>query len=212
MLGSVLNQILQAQASEQLQAGPYERTEERQGYRNGTYPHKLTTRVGSLTLRIPRLRNGEFSTEMFARYQRSEQALVLAMMEMVINEVSTRKVATVTEELCGVRFSKSTVSELCKNLDPLVESWNHRPLTQRYDLKVVDAMVTKVREEGWVRMRGLLIPFGVNMQGYREILGFWVGDSESEASGGILFRSETPGLKRSGVNRLRSALRLSESH
>jgi putative transposase len=195
LLESVLNQILQAEATEQLQAEPYERTDERQGYRNGSYPHKLTTRVGTLTLRIPRLRNGKFSTEMFARYQRSEQALVLAMMEMVINGVSTRKVTLVTEELCGAQFSKSTVSELCKNLDPLVDSWNHRPLTERYPFVVVDAMVTKVREEGRVRMRGLLLAFGVSIKGYRELLGFWVGDSESEASWSEFFAD----LKRRGL-------------
>jgi putative transposase len=182
LLESVLNQILKAEATEQLQAEPYERTDDRQGYRNGSYPHKLTTRVGTLHLRMPRLRSGKFSTEMFARYQRSEQALVLAMMEMVINGVSTRKVTLITEELCGAQFSKSTVSELCKNLDPLVESWNHRPLTEHYPFVVVDAMVTKVREDGRVRTRGLLLAFGINMQGYRELLGFWIGDSESEAS------------------------------
>jgi putative transposase len=195
LLESVLNQILQAEATEQLQAEPYERTDERQGYRNGSYPHKLTTRVGTLALRIPRLRNGKFSTEMFARYQRSEQALVLAMMEMVINGVSTRKVTLITEELCGAQFSKSTVSELCKNLDPLVESWNHRPLTEHYPFVVVDAMVTKVREDGRVRARGLLLAFGVNRQGYRELLGFWVGDSESEASWSEFFAS----LKQRGL-------------
>lgn len=195
LLESVLNQILEAEATEQLRAEPYERTDERQGYRNGSYPHKLTTRVGTLTLRIPRLRNGKFSTEMFARYQRSEQALVLAMMEMVINGVSTRKVTLITEELCGAQFSKSTVSELCKNLDPLVESWNHRPLTERYPFVVVDAMVTKVREDGRVRMRGLLLAFGVNIKGYRELLGFWVGDSESEASWSEFFAD----LKRRGL-------------
>ena len=195
LLESVLNQILEAEATEQLKAEPYERTDERQGYRNGSYPHKLTTRVGTLHLRIPRLRNGKFSTEMFARYQRSEQALVLAMMEMVINGVSTRKVTLITEELCGAQFSKSTVSELCKNLDPLVESWNHRPLTERYPFVVVDAMVTKVREDGRVRMRGLLLAFGVNIKGYRELLGFWVGDSESEASWSEFFAD----LKRRGL-------------
>ena len=195
LLESVLNQILEAEATEQLRAEPYERTDERQGYRNGSYPHKLTTRVGTLTLRIPRLRDGKFSTEMFARYQRSEQALVLAMMEMVINGVSTRKVTLITEELCGAQFSKSTVSELCKNLDPLVESWNHRPLTERYPFVVVDAMVTKVREDGRVRMRGLLLAFGVNIKGYRELLGFWVGDSESEASWSEFFAD----LKRRGL-------------
>ena len=195
LLESVLNQILQVEATEQLQAEPYECTDDRQGYRNGTYPHRLTTRVGTLTLRVPRLRDGKFSTEMFARYQRNEQALVLAMMEMVINGVSTRKVTLITEELCGTQFSKSTVSELCKNLDPVVESWNHRPLTERYPFVVVDAMVTKVREDGRVRARGLLLAFGVNMQGYRELLGFWVGDSESEASWSEFFAN----LKQRGL-------------
>ena len=195
LLESVLNQILQAEATEQLQAEPYECTGDRRGYRNGTYPHRLTTRVGALTLRVPRLRDGKFSTEMFARYQRSEQALVLAMMEMVINGVSTRKVSLVTEELCGTHFSKSTVSELCKKLDPVVESWNHRPLTVRYPFVVVDAMVTKVREDGRVRARGLLLAFGVNAQGYRELLGLWVGDSESEASWSEFFAD----LKRRGL-------------
>jgi len=90
LLESILNQILKAQATEQLEAEYYERTDTRQGYRNGTYPHTLSTRVGSLILRIPRIRNGAFSTDLFARFQRSEQAFILAMMEMVVNGVSTR--------------------------------------------------------------------------------------------------------------------------
>lgn len=183
LLESVLNQILQAQATEQLGAEPYERTEHRQGYRNGTYPHPLTTRVGTLTLRIPRLRHGKFSTELFARYQRNEQALVLALMEMVVHGVSTRKVSQITEELCGTEFSKSTVSELCKSLDPIVTAWNGRSLReQRYPFVVVDALVLKVREEGRVRARGVLLAYGINTDGYRELLGLMLGDSESEAS------------------------------
>lgn len=188
LLESVLNQILQAQATEQLEAEPYEHTEERKGYRNGIYPHKLTTRVGTLTLRIPRFRNGKFSTELFARYQRSEQALVLALMEMVINGVSTRKVSQITEELCGTEFSKSTVSELCKKLDPVVHGWNNRNLhDMRYPFILVDALVLKVREEGRVRARSVMIAIGVNTDGYREILGLMLGDSESESSWGEFF-------------------------
>jgi transposase-like protein len=122
LLEQVLNQVLQSQVSEQVKAAPYERSEERTAYRNGTLPHTLTTRVGTITLRVPRLRNGHFSTDLFARYQRSEQALVLAMMEMVINGVSTRKMTKITEELCGTEFSKSTVSDLCKRLDPIVHA------------------------------------------------------------------------------------------
>lgn len=183
LLESVLNQILQAQATEQLKAEPYERTNERKGYRNGTYPHQLTTRVGTITLRVPRFRNGLFSTEMFARYQRSEQALVLTLMEMVINGVSTRKVSQITEELCGTEFSKSTVSDLCKKLDPLVIAWNNRDLRDmHYPFVLVDALVIKVREDGRVCSRGVMIAIGINTEGYREVLGLMLGDSESEAS------------------------------
>jgi putative transposase len=189
LLESVLNQILKAQVTEQLGAEPYERTEDRKGYRNGDYPRQLTTRVGTLTLRVPRIRGGKFSTELFARYQRSEQALVLALMEMVVSGVSTRKVAQITEELCGREFSKSTVSDLCKKLDPIVSAWSKRPLEAAHPFVFVDAMVIKVREEGRVRSRGVLIAIGVNAEGYREVLGLMLGDSESEESWSAFFRS-----------------------
>jgi len=108
--------------------------------------------------------------------------LILALMEMVINGVSTRKVAKITEELCGTEFSKSTVSELCKRLDPLVKEWNERPLKEAYPFVMVDAMVLKVRKGGQVRPQSALIAIGVNMRGYREVLGFWIGDSETYGS------------------------------
>jgi transposase-like protein len=93
LLESILNQVLEAQVTEQVQAERNERTDERQGYRNGYKPRRLTTRVGTLTLRVPQVRQGGFTTELFARYQRSEQALILTLMQMVVNGVSTRKVA-----------------------------------------------------------------------------------------------------------------------
>lgn len=195
-LEEVLNQILQAQATEQLRAERYERTDERQGYRNGVYPHRLATRVGTITLKVPRFRDGKSRAEMFARYQRSEQALVLTLMEMVVNGVSTRKVAQITEELCGSEFSKSTVSDLCKRLDPIVHAWNERPLKdQKYPFVMVDAMVIKVREEERVRSRGVMIAVGINAEGYREVLGIMLGDSESEASWSEFFSW----LKRRGL-------------
>jgi transposase-like protein len=181
LVETVLNQILNAQVAEQLQAAPYERSEQRQGYRNGYKPRQLTTRVGALTLLVPQVRDGQFSTELFARYQRSEQALVLTLMEMVVNGVSTRKVARITEELCGTSFAKSTVSDLCKALDPVVTAWNERDLAaQRFPFVLVDALVVKVREDGRVRAVSALVATGVNAQGYREVLGLRVGDSESE--------------------------------
>jgi putative transposase len=187
LLESILNQVLKAQAAEQIGAEHYERSEERLGYRNGSYPHKLMTRVGQITLQIPRFRDGKFSTELFSRYQRSEQALVLAMMEMVLNGVSTRKVSKVTEELCGTEFSKSTVSELCKQLDPIVKEWNERPLDCAYPFLIVDALYVKVREDGRVRSRGVMIATGINANGYRELLGLTVDDTESAETWGEFF-------------------------
>jgi putative transposase len=183
LLEQMLTQVLEAQVTEQLQAAPYERTEQRQGYRNGYKPRQLTTRVGTLHLQVPQVREGQFSTDLLARYQRSEQALVLTLMEMVVNGVSTRKVAQITEELCGKEFAKSTVSDLCKGLDPVVQAWNERELGhQCFPFLLVDALVLKVRERGQVRAMSALIATGVNAQGYREILGLHLGDSESEAS------------------------------
>ena len=197
LLEQVLNQVLEAQVSEQLGAERYERSEERQGYRNGVRPRKLTTRVGQLTLRVPQVRDGQFSPELFVRYQRSEQALVLALMEMVVNGVSTRKVTQITEELCGTSFSKSTVSALCARLDPLVSAWNERPLgEQTFPFVLVDALVLKVRDDERVRSLAGLVAIGVTAQGYREILGLQLGDSESDASWSDFFAW----LKRRGLS------------
>ena len=207
LLESVLNQVLKAQVTEQISAEHYQRTEDRKAYRNGSYPHQLTTRVGTITLHVPRLRDGKFSTDMFSRYQRSEQAFILAMLEMVINGVSTRKVSQITEELCGVEFSKSTVSELCKRLDPIVNAWNSRPLSDiRFPFMIVDALYLKVREEGRVRSRGLMIASGINESGQREILGFMLGDTESEDSWTEFFLS----LKNRGLKGLE--LLVSDNH
>jgi len=196
LLEEIFNQILLAQSSEQLRAELYERTGERTAYRNGYRNRELTTRVGTLTLRVPRHRNGQFSTELFARYQRSEQALVLAMLEMVINGVSTRTVEIITEELCGKKFSKSTVSALCKKLDPIIEAFRTRPLKYHYPFLVVDAIYVKVRDNGRVRTRGLLIAIGINEEGYREDIGFQPANSESESSWGEFFSSlKERGLK-----------------
>ena len=196
LLEEIFNQVLLSQSTEQIGAQPYERTEGRTAYRNGFRYRQLTTRVGALTLRVPRHRNGHFSTELFARYQRSEQALVLAMMEMVINGVSTRKVEQITEELCGKKFSKSTVSALCKNLDPMVEAFRTRPLHCHYPFLMVDAIYVKVRENGRIQSRGLLIAIAVNEEGHREIIGFQLANSESESSWGELFSSlKDRGLK-----------------
>jgi transposase-like protein len=183
LMTTVVNQVLDAQCSEQLQANRYERTDERQAYRNGYRTRTLYTRVGTLQLRVPQTRDGSFSTDIFKKYQRSEQALVLSLMEMYLQGVSTRKVTKITEELCGASFSKSTVSQLCKQLDAVVSSWRGRDLSaKRYPFLIVDAIVVDVRSDHAIRNSGMLIAYGVNESGQREPLDLMLADSETEAS------------------------------
>ena len=188
LVEAVLNQILEAQVEEALGAERYERTEERVGYRNGTRARTLYTRVGPVTLRVPQTRDGSFSTELFKRYQRSEQAFVLALMEMVVQGVSTRKVARITEDLCGASFSKSTVSALCAGLDARVRAFNERRLEGEYPFILVDALYLKSREEDRVVQRAALVMSGIRRDGYREILGVKLGDTESFATWDEAFR------------------------
>lgn len=124
---AALQAILEAEMTEHVGAERHERTGTRTGQRNGYKPRMLTTRIGTMTLMVPQDREGTFSTKLFARYQRVEKALVLALMEMYVVGVSTRKVARVTEELCGTSFSKSTVSALCGRLDAELEAWRTTP-------------------------------------------------------------------------------------
>ena len=198
LLETILNQVLEALATETIGAQKYERTEERKAYRNGSRERSLKTRIGTITLDVPRLRSGEFSHELFERYQRAEQALVLTMMEMVLQGVSTRKVTKITEELCGTSFSKSTVSQLCKGLDEAVQAFRNRPLEKRYPFVMVDAMYVKVRELGRVRSKALLIAMGVNEEGYREVLGFTLWDSETHLGWKTFFED----LKKRGIGQV----------
>ena len=165
------NQILQAEMTEHLRAEPGEETSGRRGYRNGTYDRKLTTRVGTIELEVPRDREGTFQTALFQRYQRSEKALVLTLMEMVVQGVSTRRVKDITTELCGREFSKSTVSRLAKELEEQVQAWAERPLEQEYPFLLLDAMQLKVRRQKAVRSTTAMLAVGIGEDGQREILG-----------------------------------------
>ena len=152
LLEPILNQILQAEMTDHLSAGPEERTDDRQGYRNGSYERQLTTRVGTLELEVPRDRKGEFQTALFQRQERSEKALVLALMQMVVQGVSTRRVKEITTELCGRQFSKWAAPRLTGELDEQVKAWSSRSLQEKsYPFLVLDAMHLKVRRQGAVR-------------------------------------------------------------
>jgi putative transposase len=186
----VLQELLEAEMTEHVGAAPYERAEGRTGHRNGHKPRALRTRVGTLNLLVPQDREGSFSPRLFTRYQRNEKALVLALMEMYVEGVSTRKVKEVTEVLCGTSFSKSLVSRLAGGLDSELERWRNRPLEAKaYPYLFVDARYEKVRIDHQVVSQGVLLVSGVREDGFREILGVEVADTESEATYRELFRS-----------------------
>ena len=203
LMEEMFNQLLQAEMTEHLGAAPGEQTKKRRGYRNGSYKRRLTTRVGSLDLEVPRDREGTFKTELFERYQRNEKALVLALMEMVVQGVSTRKVKKITDELCGRRFSRQTVSRLTQQLDEQVGAWAERGLKKRYPFLIVDAMQVKVRRQQAVRSTTVMIAVGISEEGYREILGLKVGFSETGEGWRALF-SDLKDRGLSGVEMLTS--------
>lgn len=182
ILQTSLNKILQAESAEQLKAAPYERSEERTDCRNGSRDRELNTRVGRITLHVPRHRNVPFKTLVFDNYSRSEAALVASMAEMVVNGVSTRKVSRVMETLCGTSFSKSAVSDVCKDLDTAVKEFQTRPLEGDYPFLTVDATYFKVRENSRIISKAFMIAYGTNAEGHREILGFGVYANESSAT------------------------------
>jgi putative transposase len=193
----VVQQVLETEMTEHIGAAPYERTERRTGQRNGYKPRTLRTRIGTLNLLVPQDREGTFSTRLFSRYQRNEKALVLALMQMYVGGVSTRKVKDITEELCGTSFSKSLVSSLAGSLDAELEAWRKRRLeAASYPYLFVDARYEKVRVDERVVNQGVLVVSGVRDDGFREILGVEVADTESEATYQELFRS----LKQRGLS------------
>ena len=198
LLEKALNQILLAESEEQLKAAPYERTEDRTDSRNGFRDRDFTTRIGSMTLHVPRHRNQPFKTMIFENYSRSEAALIASMTEMVINGVSTRKVSKVVETLCGTSFSKSTVSDLCKDLSAAVKEFRNRPLTENYPFLTVDATYFKVRENHRIVSKALMIALATNDQGHREVIGFGVYHNESKDT----WNDFLNGLKKRGLKGL----------
>jgi putative transposase len=200
LVAHVVQEMLETEMTVHLGAAPYERTATRTGQRNGYQPRQLQTRVGTLTLRVPQDRAGTFSTQLFARYQRTEKALLLSLMGMYLEGVSTRKVAAITEVLCGTTFSKSLVSRLTATLDADLMAWRSRSLAEHaYPYLAVDARYEYVRAGGQVTSHGVLIVSGVREDGKRAILAVDVADTESAATYMTVFRD----LKARGLGGVR---------
>ncbi len=182
LMREMLQDVLEGEMTDLLGAAPGERTEGRSGYRAGYYSRSLVTRIGKLELRVPRDRNGEFSTALFERYARSEKALVAALAEMYVQGVSTRKVKAITEELCGHSFSASSISAVNKGLDQALARFANRDLDEAYPYLILDARYEKVREDGVIRSVAVLVAIGINWEGQRQILSVELANRESQSS------------------------------
>lgn len=189
MVERMVQDVIQVQFDEHIGASRYERTRSRRGVRNGYKPRTFKTRVGTLELRIPQDRHGRFQPSLFERYERSEKALIAALVQMYVQGVSTRKVSKIVEQLCGYMISASAVSALTKKLDEEVAAWRRRSLaSKRYRYLIVDAHYEQVRREGSVRSTAVLWVVGIDVSGFREHLGLWTGSAESLESWGAVFR------------------------
>ncbi len=177
-----LNELLEKEAVELTNAGRYERTEERQGYRSGHYERNLTTTSGEVKLKMPKLKGVAFETAIIERYRRRESSVEEALIEMYLAGVSVRRVEDITEALWGTKVSAGTVSNLNKKVYGHIETWRNRPLQGKYPYVYVDGIYLKRNWGGEYENVAILIAMAVNEDGYREVIGAAEGMKEDKAS------------------------------
>ena len=182
LMATVAQAAIDAQFQEFIGAEHYERSAERNDHRNGFRARSVDTRMGSIDLRIPRAREGNFVPPLVEHRKRSERALVAAVQEMFISGVSTRKIEKVLHELGVAQMSKSQVSVLCAELDVQVQAFRERRLESAYPYVMLDALYVSIREDGHVGKQAVVIAYGVNEEGKREVIGIDVVQTESRES------------------------------
>ena len=199
-------ELMELEVAEQLGAERHERTAERSGYRNGYRERPWDTRVGTIELQVPRVRDGSFFPSLLEPRRRAERALVSVVQEAYIQGISTRRVDDLVQALGMQGISKSQVSRMCGELDKEVERFRTRKLAGPYPYVWLDGTFVKVRENGRVMSQAIVIAIGVTASGEREVLGLDVGPSES----GAFWLAFLRGLVARGLNGVR--LVISDAH
>jgi putative transposase len=201
----LFNEAMKIERTQYIGAEPYQRTDQRRSYANGFKPKTVNSRMGKLELKVPQTRDGDFYPSALERGERSERALKLAVAEMYVQGVSTRKVAKITSELCGLEVSSTQVSRAAKLLDEELETWRNRPLDQ-IEYLILDARYEKVRVAGSVRDCAVLVAIGIQPGGHRSVLGVSVSLSEAE----VHWREFLVSLKQRGLHGVK--LIVSDAH
>jgi putative transposase len=201
----LMNEVMKMERSQHLQSSPYERTPDRQDYANGYKPKRVNTRIGRLDLEVPQVRQGDFYPSTLEKGMRSERALRLALAEMYVQGVSTRRVKQITQELCGLDVSSSQVSRCAQLLDEELQQWRDRRLGE-VPYVFLDARYEKVRQGGCVIDSAVLVAYGIGLDGKRQILGTSVSLSESE----VHWRAFLESLTKRGLHGVK--LIISDAH
>jgi putative transposase len=179
-LQTIIQEAVNARFEEFMGAGRYQRAEGRKGYRNGSYEREYATlKVGTIELVIPRDRDGNFDHDVFEQYSRSDKAVAHCIIEMFVKGVSTRKLAQAFKRMFGISVSKSHASDIASKIDADIQDWRMRPLPTPYAYLMIDARYEKVRENGHVISKAFVIVIGITAQGFRDVIGTWVINSES---------------------------------
>jgi len=194
----LFNEAMKLQRQDYLGAAPYERTDERRAYANGFKAKNVNSRLGKLALNVPQTRDGNFYPSVLEKGERSEKALKLAVAEMYVQGVSTRKVTEITAELCGLDITSTQVSRAAALLDDELEAWRNRPI-EAVEYLVLDARYEKVRIDGAVRDAAVLVAIGILPSGHRSVLGVSVSLSEAE----VHWRTFLESLNNRGMHGLR---------
>lgn len=197
-----LNGLLEAEADELCGAKRYERSVERLDMRAGHYERKLHTKAGVVKVKVPRLRNAPFETQIIERYRRREASIEEAMIEMYLAGVSVRRVEDITEALWGTRVSPSTVSELNQKIYAHIDAWRNRPIEGEHPYVFLDGIWLKRAWGGEVENVAVLVAIAVGSDGHREILGVCEGTKEDKES----WRNFLRHLKERGLKGVRLAV------
>lgn len=205
VLELLFNAAMKVEREQFLGAGAHERSEERKGYANGYKPKGIQTRMGALELAVPQVRGLGFYPQSIDKGSRSEKALKVAIAQMYLEGVSTRRVQDITEKLCGYEVSSTQVSRVTQELDEQFEQFRNRPIGQICYL-IIDAIYLKVRHNGSVIDMAILLAYGINSDGKREILGASASLSEAEVHWREFFKQ----LQSRGMSGLR--LIISDDH
>jgi len=205
MLDVAMAEFVRAEFAKHIGAELHERTDERRDQRNGSRTRALHTLLGSMSVEVPRARNSNFMPSAIERFKRSERALIGVIQEAFVAGVSTRKMEGVLEKM-GVELGKSQVSELCAELDGIATEFRNRRLTGAYPYLWLDALYEKVRVDGQIVSQAVIIAYGVNASGIREVIGIDVVDSESKESWTQMLR----GLRKRGLTGVK--LVISDAH